>query len=198
MGKVVYIEKFNNTGGRTMKNNNIIRYDKQTIELMAHDVLESYDICELPVDPISIAHKLGVKVFERSFNPFNGDTVSGAIRKDEENNISIFVNKSDSYERQRFTIAHELGHYFMHLQDSKDFEKVDMHRATGYTTHMPQEVDANNFAAALLMDKNTLIEKFNLVKSLKFSDYRCIEYLSNMFGVSKSAMQYRLMNLGLL
>ncbi len=171
---------------------------KQSIELLAHDILEAYDICTLPVDPIIIANNLGIKVYAEDYKPFNGDIVSGAIVKYEDESIEIFVNKDDSYERQRFTIAHELAHYFMHLQNTPKFEKVDMHRTTGYSTNMPEEVEANNFAAALLMDKNMVIEKFMLTKNFKFSVSKSIEYLADIFGVSKSAMQYRLINLGLI
>lgn len=171
---------------------------KQSIELLAHDILEEYDIGTLPVDPIIIANDLGIKVYAEDYNPFNGDIVSGAIVKYENESIEIFVNKHDSYERQRFTIAHELGHYFMHLQNTPKFERVDMRRATGYGTNMPEEVEANNFAAALLMDKNMVIEKFMLTKNFKFSVSKSIEYLADIFGVSKSAMQYRLINLGLI
>lgn len=190
MGKVIYIEKFNNIGGMNMS--------KQKIELLAHDVLEAHDIYTLPVDPIIIANNLGIKVYAEDYDPFNGDIVSGAIVKHENGSIEIYVNKNDSYERQRFTIAHELGHYFIHLQNAPSFERVDMHRATGYSTSMPQEVEANNFAASLLMDRNMVIEKFVLTKDFNFSELKSIEYLANLFGVSKSAMQYRLINLGLI
>ena len=171
---------------------------KQRIELLAHELLEAHDIYTLPVDPIVIANNLGIKVYAENYDPFNGDIVSGAIVKYENESIEIFVNRNDSYERQRFTIAHELGHYFLHLQNAPLFERVDMHRATGYSTNMPEEVEANNFAAALLMNKSMVVEKFLLTKNFNFTLDKSIEYLANIFGVSKSAMQYRLINLGLI
>lgn len=198
MGKVIYIEKFNKIGGRKMKKNNIIRCDKQTIELLARDVLESHDIVNLPVDPVFIANRLGIKVYEESFNTYNGDKVSGAIVKYEDGSIEILVNENDTHERQRFTIAHELGHYFLHLKDAPKYERVDMHRATGYSTNIPQEVEANNFAAALLMDRNTVMKKFLIAKEFGLSSIDCITYLANQFSVSKQAMEYRIRNLGLI
>lgn len=198
MGKVIYIEKFNNIRGRKMKKNNTIRFDKKTIELLAHDVLESHDIFNLPIDPVLIANRLGIKVYEESFDTYNGDKVSGAIVKYEDGSIEILVNENDTYERQRFTIAHELGHYFLHLKNAPKYERVDMHRATGYSTNIPQEIEANNFAAALLMDKSTVIKKFSIAKEFGLDSINCIAYLSNQFSVSRQAMEYRLRNLGLI
>jgi len=198
MGKVIYLGKFNNIGGKQMKKNNIIRYDKQTIELLAHDVLESHDIFKTPIDPVIIANNLGIKVYAENFDTYNGDKVSGAITKDENGKIEILVNKSDSHERQRFTIAHELGHYFLHIKNAPKYERVDMHRATVYTTNIPQEIEANNFAAALLMDKDTVYKKFMAARQFGLSNIACIDYLSNLFEVSRSAMEYRLRNVGLI
>ncbi len=181
-----------------MKKNNIIRYDRQTIELLAHDILESYDISKIPVDPVAIANNLGIKVYAENFEIYNGDKVSGAIIKHENGNIEILVNESDSYERQRFTVAHELGHLFLHIKNSSKYERVDMHRATGYGTIIPQEVEANNFAAALLMDKDTLFKKFIIANEFGIVGTACIDYLANLFGVSKQAMEYRLRNIGLI
>ncbi|MGL5715062.1 MAG: ImmA/IrrE family metallo-endopeptidase [Paraclostridium sp.] len=181
-----------------MKKNDIIRCNKQSIELLALDVLESHDIISLPVDPVLIANNLGIRVYAENFETYNGDKVSGAIVKHEDGTIEILVNENDTYERQRFTIAHELGHYFLHLKNAPQYERVDMHRATGYSTNIPQEVEANNFAAALLMNETTVLKKFLVAKDFGLGVVGSIDYLSNQFGVSKQAMQYRLRNLGLI
>lgn len=198
MGIVIHLKNVNDIGGRCMNRNSVIGYDRNSIEVLAHEVLESYDIRNTPVDPLLIAKELGIKVYAESFSTYNGDKVSGAITKDEKGKIEILVNESDTYERQRFTVAHELGHYFMHIKDAHKYERVDMHRATGYNTNMPQEVEANNFAAALLMDKDMIYENISIAKNFNLSRVKCIEYLANLFEVSKPAMEYRLKNLGLL
>lgn len=77
----------------------------------------------------------------------------GAITIHEDGQGEIIVNKNNNYKRQRFTVAHGLGHYFMHRVNNSNYEVVDMHISSGYCTNDPEEIQANDFAAALLMDK---------------------------------------------
>ncbi len=141
MGKVIYIEKFNKIGGMDMTNNDI--------EKLAMNILDLNGFNTVVVDPVKLANAYGIEVKNARFA--DGD-ISGMLRK-ENDKIIIYVNSSESIMRKRFTIAHELGHYFLHLKNAPKYERVDMHRATGYSTNIPQEIEANNFAAALLMDK---------------------------------------------
>lgn len=198
MNKVVNIKDFYKNGGKNMHNKNIIMHDKASVESLANDILESYDISKSPVDPVIIANKLGIKVYAIKFDTFDGDKVSGAITKDETGKIEILVNENDSEDRKRFTIAHELGHYFLHMKNTPKYERVDMHRSTACTTNVPQEIEANTFAAALLMDKDTIYKKFKSAREFGLSNMECVRYLSNLFKVSKSAMEYRLKNLGII
>src|SRR5581483_6981448 len=62
----------------------------------------------IPVDPFYIAKRLGIQVFTASLD----QGVSGLLRKEAGyDDPRIYVNSSDSRNRQRFTCAHELGHY---------------------------------------------------------------------------------------
>lgn len=167
-------------------------------EILAHEILESYNINSIPVNPLHIAKKLGIKVYSQSFITYNGDKVSGAISKSSNNDVRIIINEADSYKRKRFTIAHELGHFFMHMNNEEEYERVDMLKATGYNTRNQEEIEANNFAAALLMDKYMIYENFDVVKNFKLSTTKTIEYLADQFEVSRQDMEYRLINLGLI
>lgn len=186
MGKIIYL---NGKDG--------INMEETEIEERTKEILSSYDILDIPVDPIDIAKKLNIKVFNRNFNSFSNDTVSGAIKK-EDNNINIYVNEEDTIERKRFTIAHELGHYFLHLSCDLNKEFVDMHRRTGYNTLLSKEREANQFAAAILMPENKVRELYESVNNLGVSERFIIEWLSEKFFVSKSAIKFRLKNLGLI
>lgn len=170
---------------------------EREIERKVNEILASYDILDIPIDPIDIAKKLNIKVFNRNFNYLEKDTVSGAIKK-EDNDINIYVNEEDTIERKRFTIAHELGHYFLHLQCDRDTEFVDMHRKTGYSTNLPKEKEANQFAAAILMPEGKVRELYTSINNLGVSESYIIEWLSERFSVSKPAMKFRLRNLGLI
>src|SRR6266700_4154587 len=55
--------------------------------------------------------------------PANDDIFGAIVR---EKRIAIIaVNPNQHLNRQRFTIAHELGHYFQHLRDTEPIEHVD-------------------------------------------------------------------------
>lgn len=198
MGKVIYLKNINKIGGRFMSVSSAVLCPPKDIEYLAHEVLQSYDIDTVPVDPIAIAKNLGIKVYSSSFNSYRGDTVLGAITIHEDGQGEIIVNKNNNYKRQRFTVAHELGHYFMHRVNNSNYEVVDMHISSGYCTNDPEEIQANDFAAALLMDKYMIYENLEIIKKLNFSKYQSIRYLADKFKVSNQAMEYRLKKLGLI
>jgi IrrE N-terminal-like domain len=142
----------------------------------------------LPVDPFAIARKLGIHVFaDHSLPP----EVSGMLRKQPGyDDPEILLNASDSRNRQRFTCAHEIGHYYQRVKDGVDeaWEYVDKRDALSSTGLKPEEVYANKFAAELLMPNKA-------VRQLA-SKYEPAT-LAFEFGVSADAMRFRLENLRL-
>ena len=110
--------------------------------------------------------------------------------------VTILVNQSDPPFRKRFTIAHELGHIYLHLQSDGEFvdTQVDLFRDTGETAdnlspERAMEVQANQFAAGLLMPSE-------LVRS-QFQTCSRVDELARIFNVSEEAMGIRLSRLGL-
>ena len=74
----------------------------------------------LPVDPVAISFRLEIKVFDDDELP---PDMSGVVRKEAEfKNPEIFLNESDSFDRQRFTCAHALGHYSRNVEVGRDEE----------------------------------------------------------------------------
>jgi Zn-dependent peptidase ImmA (M78 family) len=114
--------------------------------------------------------------------PSHYEQVAGFLDFDEK---AIYVNSADHYNRQTFTIAHELGHYLMHKElferDSARY-KVLLRRPIGEETD-PIEKEANAFAANLLVPMNLL----NLYKK-----YATQEDLAQLFAVSRDVIGYRL------
>jgi Zn-dependent peptidase ImmA (M78 family) len=146
----------------------------------------AWDGRPLPVDPIQIAQRLGVKVYTAGLD--NG--VAGMFRKRSGLDPEIFVNGSDSLNRQRFTVAHELGHYVKHMADGEEnWEHVDYRGALAGQGTDSDEIFANQFAASLLMPKDEVIR-------LRKEGYGPTA-LAAEFGVSAEAMNYRLANLRL-
>src|SRR4051812_43873023 len=92
---------------------------REEIERKANEVLKQHGLTTVPVDPVVLAKRRGIKVFNAKFSD---DSLVGMIAK-RGDNITILVNQGDSPGRKRFTIAHELGHHFLHMM--KDGEFVD-------------------------------------------------------------------------
>lgn len=112
-------------------------------------------------------------------------TLSGSLSM-QGNHWLIKVNKMHSKSRQRFTIAHELGHFVYHKNDEQKFVDTTFFRGM---TMDNLEYTANRFASELLMPENqvrNLIEKDNV---------RSVAELAKKFGVSSSAMLYRVKEL---
>ncbi len=163
----------------------------EKLEELTSNILLSNDMYKVPVDVVKIANSNDIKVFEASLV----SKISGAIRyKKETKKYEILVNKEDTKVRQRFTIAHEIGHYFLH----KDFLKNEgvhidaiLYRANNENEEeaKKREKEVDYFAGALLMNK-TLLEKLRNENS--------ITELAEIFDVSVSAMTVRLDILGIL
>ncbi len=190
MGKVIYIENFNNC---TKHKEGIIDMDN-----FAKKILEKYDLLELPVDPFKLARIENIDIYNASFKKMDGDYVLGAIQKDENEDISIYINERDPYTRKRFTLAHELGHYYLGHLNGHENQIVELERNAGYNTYNTLEIQANQFAASLLMEKNSVIEYYNILKKSNHAFSYILTTLSNIFGVSQQAMNFRLKNLGLI
>lgn len=122
--------------------------------------------------------------------------ISGAIIKDDDGEgYTIYVNKDHPKSRQRFTIAHEIGHYISFLNGSfskegleknKGFEdKFMYYRKDGNSSSA--EIEANLIAAELLMPEER-------VKTL-IKDNLTIEEMADIFFVSQAAMTIRIQKL---
>lgn len=127
------------------------------------------------------------------------DKLSGVLdykNVDGTDKFRIFVNSSKPDSRIYFTIAHELGHYFLHREilkekrlvvDSGDMVEMFRH---DYALNTAEEKEANNFAAALIMPAERVREVWYMFKDIE----KCAEF----FQVSKLAMSIRLSILGLI
>jgi Zn-dependent peptidase ImmA (M78 family) len=142
------------------------------------------------VDPIKEANKYNIDVVADSYEkPFLKSGESGAIVQDNDN-ITIYVNPDDSLQRQRFTIAHELGHFTNgHLDGSKKMLR-DSTKSYSQNNYDFLEYEANKFAAELLMPKS----KIDFL--LNHKDIKSIEDMAKALIVSLPALSIRLKNLG--
>jgi len=126
---------------------------------------------------------------------------SGFLLRDRKR-IIIGVNSRTARKRQRFTIAHELGHWQLHdgkpliVDQSVMINKRDDVSSQATDT---EEIEANRFAARLLMPKDFVQAAIqHHMKSGIGSREELISVLARHFDVSADAMGYRLINLGVL
>lgn len=133
-----------------------------------------------PVDVAAIAAGMGVRIEYT----FLRDGVSGMIRSRPPEVPVIYVDATENAARQRFTIAHELGHYVERMnQGQTDFAFID-ERGTKYDLH---EFYADEFAGNLLMPADEIAR-------LRLNSKSNIEMAAH-FGVSPAAMTTRLKRL---
>lgn len=166
--------------------------DPSEIEQKAKGLLVDHNMYSVPVNPVSVAQAIGVPVYDAEFTD---DHVSGMLRK-EGDTYEIFVNKSHPRSRQRYTIAHEIGHFVLHRHESAIFVDFDItlyrsksRYAETSDDEQRRETQTNIFAASLLMPEE-------LVKQ-EFQKQRDMSLLAALFQVSRDAMGYRIGNLGL-
>ena len=174
----------------------------EQVERRAFRILKDASVRRPPVDVHHIAATLGALVREEA----SGSDISGALFRDGDR-VLIGVNVSHPRIRQRFTVAHELGHLCLHDGDVS----IDHHYAVVTEGKMrmrpsalrsrisseatdPREIEANRFAAALLMPLPFL------ESSLRGHQFPLgeedIRGLAKTYEVSSQAMGFRLMNLG--
>jgi Zn-dependent peptidase ImmA (M78 family) len=97
------------------------------------------------------------------------------------------INSSHNLKRQRFTMAHELGHYILHKGKNIEFVDTTFFRSDEMDSI---EYNANEFASRLLMPED------DLRKLIDEDRIKNIGELASKFDVSSAAMKYRVISLG--
>lgn len=142
------------------------------------------------VDVYKLAEKLSIRIHEKSLG---NERVSGLlIIKD--GKIAIGVDSDQGLQRKRFTIAHELGHYFLHRSLKSTFVD-EVFTRSGTSNQIERE--ANAFAASLLMPKVLVLKAIENIEKNKIDDETIVS-LSKSFNVSGISMTYRLVNLNII
>ena len=155
--------------------------------MSARQVLDAYWNGALPVPVIHIANEMGISVFKQSKLD-----CSGKIELSDDGKASVFFNTDEPIVRQRFTIAHEIGHFALgHLKPGVDRLHRDSVDSFSSKSKDPIEISANKFAAQLLMPADSVRYAF-------LSEKLSITEIAQMFNVSGLALRFRLINLGLI
>ncbi|HEY0395664.1 MAG TPA: ImmA/IrrE family metallo-endopeptidase [Candidatus Elarobacter sp.] len=166
---------------------------KKMIEDKARDLLQDAK-AGIPVDLDVIAAHLGVPIRHEFLN---GDISGFLFRQDSQ--AAIVVNRRQSKTRRRFTIAHEIGHYL--LDHKRDEIHVDRAFVLKFRKGMPagdqDEIQANAFAAALLMPRDALTTDLLSYERNGVIDDTTIQTLADRYGVSIQALLIQLATIDL-
>jgi predicted transcriptional regulator len=140
-----------------------------------------------------LVHRLGGRIEHR--NAAADDRLPESIRVESERSFTIFIPTTTSLARDRFTIAHELGHYFLHYPIVAKLHPGAIMVATRWVKEDDRELqraewEANWFAAGFLMPE----EQFRGVYALNIANIRLV---AKWFSVSPKAVETRAKSLGL-
>jgi Zn-dependent peptidase ImmA (M78 family) len=166
---------------------------------VAFELLNGARLMKAPVDLDKVLATVGIKAEAADL----GEDVSGLLAINNGRGV-IAYSEDQSRQRQRFTVAHELGHFLLHRTEGKDTVFLDKdfivkYRSNkGYTEiEMRQEQEANTFAAELLMPKALIFNELGKPEIQRLAENELIERLAQIFEVSVPAMTFRLSNLNI-
>ena len=143
------------------------------------------------MDLYGVAESLGIKVLRHSLK----DDDSGVLLVKDGRAI-VILNSKHHENRQRFSLAHELAHYYLHRQEGFEIFHRDQISSLGMKRI---EIEANTFAAELLMPEEEL-KAWALsaeLDPLGVDVDRAIARKAEELGVSQQALNIRLERLGL-
>jgi len=140
----------------------------------------------VPVRIAGLARALGLEVVSAGLSP----NISGLIEPSATAaaGFVVKVNKYESDERQRFTIAHEIAHFLLHRDHIRN-GVVDnvMYRSS---LSSKKETEANKLAADILMPTDKVLDELNALGGTR--DDIAASALARKFKVSTAAMKVRL------
>jgi Zn-dependent peptidase ImmA (M78 family) len=158
----------------------------------AADLLRQGHVRRAPVPVEKLAALLDAEIV---LQPYSGE-ISGIVHRNRDGSAVIGVNSSDTILRQRFTIAHEIGHLLLHTNENLHVDKnfpIGLRNEISGKSVNENEIEANQFAAALLMPPDLLAKDIKpfIGEDVLFA----IRKLARKYRVSEQAMSIRLSSL---
>lgn len=150
---------------------------------------EEHGLFSFPLDVVELAKRMGIVVVNEELD----EHISGKLCHEESPQgkaspgiWKIYLNKLQTEQRRRFTLAHELAHFVLHRGKADVFEDDVFYRSEVSNL---EEWQANRFAGELLMPKEE-------VKLFLRENGGCnMEDIARHFDVSTIAARVRLKQL---
>lgn len=188
--KIIFMNK-NNENNK----NNVLT---QLSGLSASEILRKtgqYD--NIPIDIVSILSYYNINISHRDFSEIEncfdkkyiktyGNILGAAYIYD--NGLTICYRRYDTFNRIKFTLAHELAHCCLHMSPD---DKMHIEFRNSNQIESGKEYEANIFAGELLIPEHSLRKIYaQLISPLSTA-------LAQIFSVSINVMESRLKYLGL-
>lgn len=126
----------------------------------AERLIQDAGIKALPIDPVALANARKIDVIAK---PAEEKGVSGMLIRipgsPRDQFVIAYATHIDNEGFQRFSVAHELGHYCLdgHCDQLLSGDSVIHRSRAGFTSGDPFEVEADHFAAGLLMPRSLFV-----------------------------------------
>lgn len=155
----------------------------------AEALLKEEDLLSLPVNPFAIAASRDIVVEGKSEKV---DGVSGMLLRHGNDFGIVYATHIRSEGFQRFSVAHELGHYFLPGHVDQVIQNGIHVSRGGFVTNDPYELEADHFAAGLLMPE----QPFRKEIDRREPGLSAIEAVADLCVASRTAAAIRYAEVG--
>lgn len=165
-------------------------YRRQQISGKAIELLNEAGVASLPVRPIEIAEHLDIRVDAK---PPTMTGASGWLIREGDAFAIVYATHIDNAGFQNFSVAHELGHYWLEGHPEHVFRHGNQHMShAGFGSADAIEHEADYFAACLLMPKHLCAPLMNA----NIDGMAAVIALAKQCGTSLTAAALRYAELG--
>lgn len=162
-------------------------------DVAARSLADEYGLTALPVDPEKVATSLGAIVIRQPTTV----ELSGMLMR-RHGTIAMGINSEMEPARQRFALAHLVGHLHLHRRRELILDTIARHDHPNLLS-MPterEEAEANRFASALLAP-DAAVRRAALEADFRTAS-QLVDLLAPRFGLTPAVMGARLMGLGII
>jgi Zn-dependent peptidase ImmA (M78 family) len=138
----------------------------------------------LPIDPFVIAEKLDIVVQPKSDAT---EGVSGMLLRHGNNFGIMYATRYSNEGFERFSVAHEIAHFLLEGHIDHVLKNGEHYSHAGFTSSDPYEMEADSFAAGLLMPEDL----FKAALKKRDTDLATIEHMANVCKTSITATAIR-------
>ena len=151
----------------------------------AEQLLDQLGKNDPPIDPFLIAKEHDIMVEPKEFDKA---AVSGCLLRVGDNFGIMYSTYIKNEGFLRFTVAHELGHYFLPGHVDALFVNKKLHYSqSNFVSANPFELQADHFAASLLMPSRLFLKELRRAEE----GFVAIKSLANTFKTSITATAIR-------